>query len=110
MKGLPSAERFHVGLIAILATIVVAAHVLSATVLEHTRWGTHAYAFLPSGTLVAALVATLILVVLAIRPPAITLRWRAPASFPARAAVWGGVVIIAALLFWWLRIRHALLG
>ena len=110
MKGLPSAERFHVGLIAILATIVVAAHVLGATVLEHTLWGTHAYAFLPSGTLVAALVATLILVGLALRPPAVTLRWRAPASLSARAALWGGIVAVAALLFWWLRIRHALLG
>jgi tetratricopeptide (TPR) repeat protein len=104
-----AAERFHLRLIATLSAITIVAHVLGATRLPGTLWGTNLYGFLPPSALVIALGLTLAAVVVAWRAPAA----RHPAGGPrgiGRIALWAAIAALAAALLWWLRIRHTLLG
>jgi tetratricopeptide (TPR) repeat protein len=103
------AERFHIGVVTALAGLVLLTHVLGATALPSALWGAHLYAFLPAPALPLALLATLIALVLA---------WRAPTRVPWPAAPpvrWRALATVALgaigfAVFWWLRIRHTLLG
>ncbi len=107
---LPEPARFYGALTVSLAALTILAHLLGATVLRGVLWGTHAYGFLPPWALPVALAASLSLLVVTWRS---RLEGGAPAarrSTIAVAAVWTGIVVLAAALFWWLRIRHVLLG
>jgi tetratricopeptide (TPR) repeat protein len=102
------AERVHIGVVTALAGLVLLTHVLGATALPSALWGAHLYAFLPSPALPLALVVTLIALVIAWRAP---LRMPWPAATSRVRAVTAVVLgTLASGLFWWLRIRHTLLG
>jgi len=105
----PPAGRFDNVLIGALAALVIAAHLLGATCLRRVFWGTDFFAFLPAWSPVVALLAGAGLALLALR-----LATRPPPTGPPRAAIpiatWTAITALSATLFWWLRIRHTLLG
>ena len=104
--------RFYAVVVAVLAGLVVLTHVLGATVLRSTLWGANLYAFLPAAILPAALVLMAGAIAFAwfARHPRRQLSLDPPASGAAQTATIVLAVIVSLALFWWLRIRHTLLG
>jgi tetratricopeptide (TPR) repeat protein len=106
-------ERFYVVIVVATSVVVIASHVLGATVMKGVLWGTHFYGFFPSAVLGLALAAT---VVAALTIDA-RLRARAPLatttrdpSTASRVVVPAVLAVLAAVVFWAFRIRHTLLG
>jgi tetratricopeptide (TPR) repeat protein len=110
MTDLSPSDRFHTALFGILAGVAILGHVLGATIFKNVLWGTHFYGFFPGVVLAAALIATLGLGLLWVRLPNGATAPAPPHSTAGRAAMWAGIVALSAGLFWWLRIRHTLLG
>src|SRR5258705_3927490 len=112
--------RFGAVLVGFLWVVVIASHLLGATALKSSMWGTHFYGFFPPGVMVAALAAVGAVglwSLVRVRVPSATLS-------PAREVGWVGgwvggwkrhileavVALAALLLFWSFRICHTLLG
>jgi len=94
----------------VLACLLGLAHALPALVPRGWLWGADAYGFLPAPAGGLAAVAAVAAAIGA-------LRWRPPVDRPpgrargaARVAALGGGLVLAAVLMWWLRARHVLLG
>lgn len=105
------AERFYSVLVLALSLVVVAGHVLGATVLKGVLWGTHAYGFFPPIVLITAVAAT-VLAALAVDA---RLRRTPPPTDAApvgrgRAVIPIVLGVLAVVPFWAFRIRHTLLG
>ena len=101
-------QRFLVAVFASLTGVVIASHVLGATVFRHVLWGAHFYGFFPP---------PLLMIALALLVGVSAFAWlRPPGSGAANADPSRGARLVLALalpalgLFWWLRIRHTLLG
>jgi len=91
-------------------------HILGASVLRDSFWGTHLYAFFPPWTLLIATAGLLLVVWLARAPGTWLVRTIAaapdPESWPQRRRTLFLVAgsVLAGLVFWLARIRHTLLG
>lgn len=110
MRWLPPADRFFATCVGALGGIVIVSHLLGATILQRSLWGTHAYGFLPGPALPVALLATLALTFAAARVPEPRPPRPAGGSSVERLALWAGLLLVAGLMLWVLRIRHTLLG
>lgn len=110
MSRLPPATPFYAALVGSLAALTIVAHLLGATILQRVLWGTHFFGFLPPVALAAGLPVTLALIVLAARLPTAGPPTASRGGRLAAAAGWAVIVALSAALFWWLRIRHLLLG
>lgn len=89
-----------------LSLLVVTLPFLVSLLPAGALWGADAYAFLPSGSLVVAIV------VLGLAT-AVALRAMSAPDFKLAIPGWAGEVVLllgAAILFWWLRSGHVLLG
>lgn len=104
-----SAGRGYGVLVGALSGLAIAAHLLGATVLRRVLWGSDFFAFLPGAAPAVALGAAAGLAWLALRLATSTAAPGGRRGWVA-AARWAAIAVLAAALFWSLRIRHTLLG
>jgi len=114
--GSTLAERAALVVVAAIAVLTVALHLIAVAGPTGALWGLHQYAFLPRPMLGFGLAALLVGLAVALRLPAPAARGDpdVPTPLPGRAVMRALIVPAAGglsfALFWALRIRHRFLG